>query len=281
MPVLVTGAEDCLGRMAVRALLRERGEVRTFLDATRGGQVEAAELREIGCKVAVGELDDEAHLESALTQVHTLVHLWGGPLRSPGDQVQAAATVFSAALGAAVRRVIWVGELASGTGNAYLNACVEVEALLSDLPCETVVLRTALRYGPGDGLTEALADGILSGSGAKPGTPHAPVFAADLAQAIAVADRQRGGNRELHLDVTVTGPERVALGTFLQRLGAPLLTAARPAGVPQPPAWLADLVSRPAVGGPDALGRDGTSLDDGIARVRAGRGHGNGRQGDG
>jgi hypothetical protein len=63
-------------RPLARLLRSEGGEVRCYLDTDDHA------LRELGCKIAVGALDDAYNLEGALTNVHTFVPL----LPDPFDQ---------------------------------------------------------------------------------------------------------------------------------------------------------------------------------------------------
>jgi uncharacterized protein YbjT (DUF2867 family) len=246
MPVMVTGAEDGLGAAVVRRLLATGGEVRTFLDATEFGQQRARALRAQGCKVALGELDDEGHLEAALAQVHTVAHCHGGPLHDPDAQLTAAATLASAALGAGVRRLVWVRELAGDPTNVYLGALADIGALFDDLPIETVTLATAVRYGPTDVLTSRLTGGWLSGAGAALDAAHAPVHVDDVARAVTVADQQRDAATDVHLWLGLVGPDTMTLREFLHRLGAPDPDAAPPAR-DRPPPWIPAWLSQPAV----------------------------------
>jgi len=246
MPVLITGAESGLGAEVMEHLRPTGGELRAYLDATATTEDDAARLRAAGCKVALGELDDEGHLEAALEQVHTVAHCWTGPLHDPRAQVEAAATLSSALLGAGVRRLIWVCELVRETSNPYLAALSEIRGLFDALPVETVTLSTAVRYGAGDAFTDRLRAGWLSGSGADPAAAHAPINLADVARAVVVADGQRGSRRELHVELSLVGPEEHTLAAFLDRLGAPGLDAPAPDGMPPPDAWLVDWLSRPA-----------------------------------
>lgn len=252
MPVLITGAESALGAAVVAQLRPTGGQLRAYLDATNATDDDAARLRVAGCKVALGELDDEGHLEAALEQVHTVAHCWTGPLHDPSEQIEVAATVGSAVLGAGVRRLIWVCDLARDDTNPYLAALGEIDALFGDLPLETVTLLTALRHGPDDRFTDRLRAGWLSGTGVDAAAVHAPVHLIDVARAVAVADRQRGQRRELHLELALLGPTRITLGGLLASLGAPDLDAARPADLDPPPGWIVDWLSRPAAV-PDAL----------------------------
>src|SRR5438309_4685262 len=72
MPVLVTGATGLVGRALCRELLAEGAQVRAYV------RRDDAALRAAGAHIAIGAADDVPKLESALTRVHTLVHLIGG-----------------------------------------------------------------------------------------------------------------------------------------------------------------------------------------------------------
>ncbi len=170
MPVLVTGAEAGLGREAVRALARAGGELRAWLDpdALDDPEGDAARLRAAGVKAAIGTIDDEGRLEQALTRVHTVVHCWGGPIVAPDQELDGLAGVLSAALGAGCRRFVWPSHLGADDpgGDAYLSACAEGEDLLAGAGLESIVIRRALTYGPGDALTRQLAG--PAGDGVRP-----------------------------------------------------------------------------------------------------------------
>lgn len=246
MPVLVTGAEDALGLAVVDRLLRSGGEVRAYLDEEQTDDGRVERLRRAGSKVAVGGLDDEGHLEAALAQVHTVVHCWRGPWQRPDDVVAGAATVVSALLGAGVRRMVWVRELATSGENPYLAALDATADLVDDLPVETVTLATGMRHGPGDELTDRLRAGWLSGTAVDPSTPHAPVHVDDVAHAVEAADRQRATVAALHVRLALVGPETMPLRDVLGRLGAPPLDAAGSGSAAPPP--VVDWLSRPAAG---------------------------------
>jgi hypothetical protein len=83
VPVLIAArsADLDLVRPLARLLRSGGGEVRCYLDT------DDHELRSLGCKVAVGALDDAYNLEAALTNVHTFLPLLTDPfdLRTPED----------------------------------------------------------------------------------------------------------------------------------------------------------------------------------------------------
>ncbi len=262
MPVLVTAAQTSVGRAVVRRLRSSGSQVRAFVDYR---DTEAAEaLRAAGCVVARGTLDDEGHLETALEQVHTVVHLGGDLMTPPETVVDDAATVVSAALGAGCRRLIWPSFLGAEApaGNAYLEACVEVEHLLAEAPLESIVIRRGLTYGPRDPLTEALATGAAPRQGAE--ATHSPLYVDDLAMVVVEADRVRGSGGEIAVNVTVTGPTELLLGAF-----ADLLTAPQPPARPAPALDLvvADLLSRDLVSDGGIVGP--TDIPEGLQRLAA------------
>ncbi|MBW3603001.1 MAG: NAD(P)H-binding protein [Actinobacteria bacterium] len=276
MPVLVTGAETAAAPPVVRELLRAGGEVRAYLPPA----APADELRGAGCKVAVGDIEDEGRLELALQQVHTVVHVGEGPLDDPTGALDALAGVVSAAIGAGCRRLVWTSHLGAERpgASAYLRACAEAEALLAEAPLETVVIRCALRFGAGDPLTRLLASGgALTGPGVA-AARHAPLFAEDLARAVAAIDRARsetgGGQRVLRLQ----GPRALRLDRFAALLGAP--GGLRGAGArlrartgrPALPAGAAEVLARDTVADAGctlrAWGLSPTPLEEAARRVR-------------
>jgi uncharacterized protein YbjT (DUF2867 family) len=179
--------------------------------------------------------------------VHTVAHCWTGPLHDPGQQVEVAAVLSSALLGAGVRRLVWVRELARDETNPYLAAAAEIKDLFHGLPLETVTFSTAVRYADDDDdFTTLLRAGWLCGTDVDPEAAHAPIHVDDVARAIAAADRQRGSSGEVHLELALVGPERHTLRGFLAQLGAPSLSAPRPNDLDPPAGWLVDWLSRPA-----------------------------------
>lgn len=263
VPVLVTGAETGPGRAAVTALLRRGGEVRAWLDAEVVTSDDVRAFAAMGCKPASGEILDEGRLEAALEQVHTVVHLWGGPLVEPDVEVDAAAAVLSGALSAGCRRMVWASHLGVETPSEdpYLDACVAVEELLDDATLESVVLRRGLCYGRDDALTRSLA----ASAGTVPADPvHAPLWLGDLGAAVAEADalRTASGREDLHVVVSLAGPDLLPLGAIAGGLGFP------PGGTPRLPAGVLALYAHPVEVPPDALGRAGTTFAEGVRLLR-------------
>jgi len=269
MPVLVTGVEHAAGRLAVQRLAAGGGEVRVYCDLERDTAVDPAPLRGLGCKVAQGALDDEGHLETAMEQVHTVFHLAPNLLDDPARLLDVAATVVAAAIGAGCRRLVLLSAIgtAAPSGNAYLEAVAQAEGLAAEAPLESIVFRAALTYGPDDLLTAALAAGAAAGAlrhgppgpqADRPGGRHAPLWAGDLAAALAQADRDRAAaGAELHLVVPIAGPDSLEVAELVRALrGSPL---AGRAGPPLP-SHAAEYLTRDVIPPSDAIGRGGTAL---------------------
>lgn len=247
----------------VAALLRRGGEVRAWLDAEVVTDDDIAAFAAMGCKPANGEITDEGRLEAALEQVHTVVHLWGGPLVEPSSELDAAAAVVSAAVSAGCRRVVWASHLGAEapSGDAYLEACGEIEELLADAALESIVLRRGLCYGRTDAFTRRLA---ASAGSVLPEPLHAPLWLGDLAEAIAEADalRSTSGPADLHVVVPLSGPDLLPLGAIAGGLRFP------PGGTPPLPDATLALYARSLEPPPDALGREGTPFAEGVRRLR-------------
>lgn len=260
MPLMITGAESAEGRATARWLAGHGGEVRVFVDPA--AEEAAAALRSLGCKTARGDLDDEGHLETALEQVHTVVHLGGGPMTPLDRAVDDVATVVSAAIGAGCKRLVWVSHVGADDprGVPYLEACADAEAVVVDAPLETIVVRRALTYGVGDPLTEALAAGALPASAAE--STHSPLYAGDLAMVIGEADRVRGGVAELHLTLSLAGPTEVLLASFADLLTAP---DRDPGRTPELPPGLEQLLARNLVDNDAMVGP--TDIPEGLQRL--------------
>lgn len=75
MPVLIYAplTEMDIVRPLAEELISAGGEVRCYLED------DDFELRQIGCKIAIGELTDDMNLEAALTNVHTFLPLFPDP----------------------------------------------------------------------------------------------------------------------------------------------------------------------------------------------------------
>lgn len=218
MPVLVTGPGSTLGLEVVRVLAAAGGEVRAFCDMSDF----VHPLRRLGVFCAVGSLLDEGHLETAMEQVHTVVHLTVGPLTAgPELLVDEAATVVAAAVGARVRRIVCLSLPAPALdADPLRRAAAEVELLLSEAPACTTAVRASLVDTPE--LRAALARTPLRQDAL--GCLVAPVRPVDVAELIGWLDDRRdlqAGHGVLAAD----GPKVVPLRIHLRELAITPLSA--------------------------------------------------------
>jgi len=211
MPVLVTAAHHPLARRVAARILEEGGEVRVTADGDVGL------LRAQGAFVASATPDDEGRLEAALADVHTLVHVGGGIRTADAGQLVADAEVVArAATGAGIRRLIALSlpGAEADAGDPLRRAKAEVERLVADVPCQTIVVRVGLLDTPWlrDALlTAGLAPELLA-------TPVRPVRVDDLLELVAAFDRARASAPEGHLQVAADGPVARSVAGYLDRV---------------------------------------------------------------
>lgn len=109
MPVIVVGADTGPGRAVLEEMADPRREIRVFVsDADQ-----AAECRDRGLKVALGDVSDESHVEAAARRCFTAVLISeaaeDGRERSFADEPSQVLEGWArAAKSAGVIRVIWV-----------------------------------------------------------------------------------------------------------------------------------------------------------------------------
>lgn len=220
MPALIlagSGDLDLVLPLAARLRL-DGGEVRCYLEQ------DDHELRQMGCKIAAGPLDDAVNVEAALGGVHTFIPILPDPaavtdeedldlLRRLGEAAPAAA----AASGVAQTIVALPGlaSPASTLGAAY----EEIHRLFLRDVRPLCLLRTGMVWGPDRPFTRAVRGLRRSaeapaewGSGEAPGESRLSVLHADdLVAAIAAADDRE----EIH-GVWELGGRAYSLGTLLR-----------------------------------------------------------------
>jgi putative NADH-flavin reductase len=109
MPVIVIGGDTAAGLSILEEMIEPGREVRAFVsDAAIG-----AELKQLGVKVAVGDVSDESHIEAASTRCFTAVLISEAARddreRSFARTESEVMSGWSAAVAASgVSRVIWV-----------------------------------------------------------------------------------------------------------------------------------------------------------------------------
>ena len=109
MPVIVVGADTPTGRAVVEGLVEPGREVRVFVSDPGAG----AELRELGVKVALGDVSDDSHVQGACMNCFTAVLITDAARdRRERSFATNEANVLegwaAAAAASGVTRVIWV-----------------------------------------------------------------------------------------------------------------------------------------------------------------------------
>jgi nucleoside-diphosphate-sugar epimerase len=111
MPVIVIGADTALGGRLVERLSAQTAELRVFVSDPQSGAV----LRELGCKVAIGDVSDTSHTGAASYGCFSAVLVTeaaeDGRERSFADTSSKVVLGWTeAAKEAGVQRIIWVSD---------------------------------------------------------------------------------------------------------------------------------------------------------------------------
>lgn len=222
MPVFVTRGGSSVGRLIVGSVAATGGQVRAFCDP--GAPI--GDVRQAGAIVASGSLLDEGHLETAMEQVHTVVHLGVDPLAPSAELVvEQAATVLSAAVGAGIRRllVLSIAGASSDASDPLRRAAAEVELLARESPFPATAVRASLIDSAE--VRHAMARVPLDGAALD--TPVAPVQPPDLAALFAWLDEQRSIDVGFEI-LSADGPTVLPLREHLRGIGiTPMSTVGR------------------------------------------------------
>jgi uncharacterized protein YbjT (DUF2867 family) len=212
MPVVVTGASGFIGRHAVPAFVASSPEVRAFVR----NRAAAPALREMGAKIAVGEITDVDRLEVVMAGAHTVCHLVGGLNEPDASRYEpqilgSLLPVLEAARRASVKRLLYLSYPGASPDaeNPYLRAKGLAERAIAESGLEHVVIRCTHIYGAGSDWLAALRKqargrtAVVVGSGKQ---VLAPVHVADVAAVLAAADdRERVASGMWGLE----GPDRI------------------------------------------------------------------------
>lgn len=179
MPVLIASHKtdvDIVRAVALR--LREAGgEVRCYIDE------DDHELRDMGCKVAVGLLDDSYNLSGALTNVHTFMPLMPDSMtwHDPSTVEQVGAAWASAAAATEIEQTILavsqVGDAFDRVKDVFQRACDPLAVIRTRM-----VVGTSRPMRPGTGAVVPA------------------VYVDKLAEVLAAADEVEGLTGEWALD---------------------------------------------------------------------------------
>ncbi|HEX9775413.1 MAG TPA: NAD(P)H-binding protein [Actinomycetota bacterium] len=213
MPVLITGATGVVGRALAARLLAEGGQVRAYL------RRDDAALRAAGAHVALGETCAVERLESAATQVHTLVHLVGGAWPPPGSSYdllnrESAECAAIAARAAGVRRIIMLSTPGADpdSPNPFLASRGAAERHVIEAGCEHAIFRTTPIAETLPRLFARTTGRV--GATAIPRGSTRPVALADVVEAIVAADAREAEVRGVY---DLMGPEELTWREVLRR----------------------------------------------------------------
>ncbi len=252
MPVLLVGAATDVGRRLARILLGDGAQVRVYVDR------DEESFRSAGCNVAVGEFENVGRLESAMEQVHTVVHLAGGARPPEGRSLEwwneeTTSCSLIAAAGAGVTRFLSLSDVGAATeaSNPFLRSRGRAdEAVVSESRFQSAIVRCAPVLGSDSPLGVALraAGQQRTPQVLAPGTQRFnPIWAADVAEVLARADA-RGEPVEGIWEFG--GPDVVTYEELVQMATARSRNALRrhPASLPRvlADAWCSDRVANSA-----------------------------------
>jgi uncharacterized protein YbjT (DUF2867 family) len=198
MPVVVTGASGFIGRHAVPAFAGVSPEVRAFVR----NRAAAPALREMGAKIAVGEITDADRLEVVMAGAHTVCHLVGGLNETDAARYEpqilgSLLAVLDAARRASVKRLLYLSYPGASpdSGNLFLRAKGLAEQAIAESGLQHVVIRCTHVYGPGSRWLTFFQHQARGRTAVVIGTGKqifAPVHVGDVAAVLAAADDREG-----------------------------------------------------------------------------------------
>jgi len=194
VPVLIIGASSDVGRELARLLLDERAQVRAYVFE------DDPALRSIGVHVAVGELDDLGKMESAMEQVHTVVHLPVDPDPPRGRTLEWVVEelldiAVRAAFSADVVRFLAVSFVGDPDSD-FMRSRMRGDQIVTGSRMQHAVLRCAPILGPSTALGRTLKVAMSARLPVSlaPGTQRLnPVWCSDVARALLLLDDREAG----------------------------------------------------------------------------------------
>lgn len=217
--ILVTGGTGFIGQALIRHLVEEGHRVRTLI---RPSPHSPNLPLGVPVEVAVSALNDERGLRAALVGVDTVYHLagseWHGAYASLMEvDIRGTQTVVQAAADAGIQRIFYVSHLGADRASAYpvFKAKAIAEEFIRRSSIDYTILRSAIIFGPQDGITTGLAQlleaipffFLMPGDGS---TILQPLWVEDLATCLTWALDDDGTRNQVY---EIGGPEHL---TFRQ-----------------------------------------------------------------
>lgn len=220
--IFVTGGTGFVGQALIRHLVEAGRPVRTLI---RPSPRSPNLPRGVSVDVAVSAITDERGLRAAMVGVDTIYHLasaeWIGTRASLLEtDIQGTQAVVRAASDAGVKRIFYISHLGADRASAYpvLKAKAIAEEFIRRSGLDFTILRSAIIFGPNDGLTTGLARimhavpffFLMPGDGS---TLLQPIWIEDLVTCLVWAlEDSETANRTIE----VGGPEYLAFDQVVQ-----------------------------------------------------------------
>ncbi|MBI4297124.1 MAG: complex I NDUFA9 subunit family protein [Chloroflexi bacterium] len=248
--VLLTGATGFVGRNIARELASRQVSLRCLVRRSS----DLKPLAGLPLELTYGDATDEASLEAACRDVHTVIHLVA-VIRERGRATYelinrlGTAHLVRAAQRAGVRRFIYMSNIGASPDPTYpflrSKWQGEEEVKVSGIP--HIVFRSSLMFGPEDEFTRKLAQLVrltpivpIIGSGR---TRFQPIFVADTARCVALA---LGSEAYLGRTIDIGGPEHLTyeemVDAIIAALGRRRLKLHLPIPIMRPLVWLMERV---------------------------------------
>ena len=238
--ILITGGTGFIGKALIRHLAEMNYEVRTLL---RPSQSSPKLPEGIPIEVTVSSLMDERGLRAAMVGVDAVYHLasserLGGRSDLIKVEIQGTRAVVEAALDAGVKRIFYVSHLGADRASAFpaLKAKAIAEEFIRRSGLQYTILRSAVVFGPNDGLTSGISSLLASVPFLffVPGNGKVllqPIWIEDLATCLSWAMEDPG-----MLDVTmeVGGPEYLTFRQVVEMVMRNKGVRRRLVGIPPP-----------------------------------------------